>query len=601
LSFLFWRSNCPAPADPPGRSAFSARFGSLNLVADNGAEITGRRQADQPLHRGKFWFAFDGWPIFPPTLLHRTGAPAGRTDRQPLAIFSKLLADVGPSSLPSVGGAFVVLTVWPEIGHVSCFRSLNGSRTCYWARSGHSVAISTRAAAICRLPGFGLEEDPAWMSRFFALDSTVSYGKTPFLDVNELLPGQTLALDESCINLETAAPEADGFEAPESPSDWIRAFAHTFDQAVTETLPASGKTAIMLSGGLDSGPIAAVAAGGPERSAGTLEIISWSLQNFPDADEWAWIDKLARHLKLPAHRIQGNACMPFSDLDSDQADEDFPNYNAFRPLILECYRSASERGHSVILNGATGDNIYPHPRYRLFDALVRADAAEAVQIIFVALKNSMWQKSLELPEFRFIAGELLRRFKNTKPVPPDWLQKHARTHLAEPTGAPDPWLKALGPHRIKRLARDIMMPSISGDLARENRFAARYGLDRRDPFRNPDLLRLMLEIPHSLVYREGTDKWIMREAMRGKLPEDFRTKPRTGILSSFYEAGYRANLPAIKELLNRHDEWQQWVRRNYVHKVLRREFPEPRDALLIGNCIGYTLWQRKLRAQQAMK
>ena len=92
-------------------------------------------------------------------------------------------------------------------------------------------------------------------------------------------------------------------------------------------------------------------------------------------------------------------------------------------------------------------------------------------------------------------------------------------------------------------------PRMPGQMTHENLFSQRYGVERRDPFQNEALVKLMLEMPVSMSFRDGMDKWVMREAMRGRMPEKLRTKGRTGLLNSFLQMGFERNREKLKRFL----------------------------------------------------
>ncbi|WP_376697525.1 asparagine synthase-related protein [Wenzhouxiangella sp. EGI_FJ10305] len=586
-------------AEQPG----GINSGPYALVSDNGIECIDRRPGSSPdrpsTHYG--WIAVDGWTHLSADLLAGAGATAAAAEKTPLRYIARLVQAHGPSILRAVGGGFVAVVVFPDSGLVQCYRSRNGSRTCYWAHAGESLAIASSAARIARLPAFCSDEDPEWISGFFSSQSGLLPGRSPFFGVNELLPAELLTARDSRIEhrrdpFYVAAPDpAEQIPSPSCanhPSQYaVDRFSATFRRAVQTTLPEMESPAIMLSGGLDSGPVAAVATELLSHSGRKPAVISWSLEEYPEADEWPWISMLARHLGLKTHRVRCGARLPFSDLTTRMIDKDFPNFNAFRPLVIECYARARDLGYTVVLNGAAGDRIYPEPRYRLYDTLARNGIAAGLKLAVEVAHRHGITGCHRAPEFRYLARRIVGRRVADRQQIPDWLTPEASASLRRP----DPWPPEAGRHRIPEFAGSLLAPLTPGSLARENRFAQRYGIDRRDPFLDPELLRFMLALPHSMVYADGTTKWIMRESMRGRLPEQFRTKSRTGLLGSFYEAGYRANLPNIRALLLDHREWRKWVREDYLEKVLKQDSPESRDAMLVANCIGYTLWRQRLK------
>ena len=120
------------------------------------------------------------------------------------------------------------------------------------------------------------------------------------------------------------------------------------------------------------------------------------------------------------------------------------------------------------------------------------------------------------------------------------------------------------------------------------------GLQRRDPFHDPELIQLFLEMPFSMTYRNKTSKYVMRRAMEGRLPERIVQKQRTGILNSFLIEGFYRNSDAIRELLHERREWRQWVRQDLIDRALDRERASHMDRAIAGLVVAYSLWKEKL-------
>ena len=198
------------------------------------------------------------------------------------------------------------------------------------------------------------------------------------------------------------------------------------------------------------------------------------------------------------------------------------------------------------------------------------------------------------PNFRHWAGRPLRRLRHRRVPPPEWLTKAAIDCLPET----DRWPPEADRHPLPEYASHLIGQAMAWGIAHENLFSQRYGVERRDPFQNEALVKLMLEMPVSMSFRDGMDKWVMREAMRGWMPEKLRTKGRTGLLNSFLQMGFERNREKLKRfLLEEHTDWQRWVRRDYVRDVLEGRIDSERGLLVIGNCVGYSLWLRRLEEE----
>jgi asparagine synthase (glutamine-hydrolysing) len=60
------------------------------------------------------------------------------------------------------------------------------------------------------------------------------------------------------------------------------------------------------------------------------------------------------------------------------------------------------------------------------------------------------------------------------------------------------------------------------------RSATRFGLESRHPFNDHRLVEFAAALPNELCYRDGQPKFVVRQAMRGLLPEGIRTQGKQG-------------------------------------------------------------------------
>jgi len=129
--------------------------------------------------------------------------------------------------------------------------------------------------------------------------------------------------------------------------------------------------------------------------------------------------------------------------------------------------------------------------------------------------------------------------------------------------------------------------------------ASRYGLERRDPFQDPELIRLMWNLPAILGWKDGKEKWIMREAMRDILPAWHLQKGRTGLLHRFHDRGRIVHRARIQEFLgDQRAVWQDWFQPEFIEAELATNPVDRRGEMALIHCIGYTLWRQKLNQLQ---
>ena len=316
--------------------------------------------------------------------------------------------------------------------------------------------------------------------------------------------------------------------------------------------PKNGPVACMLSGGMDSGPMAESAVQRMREEGRSLVPISWTLPEQPSADESKWIWILCRHLGVEA-RLFAPKERALGDLDENLVNPDWPAFNPYRKLVETCYRTARDAGCEIILNGNAGDDIYVPPEL-LYRLLFKQGEYRAIwrDLVFIFGRAGVRGLLSHAP----VRRELGRLRPGRGSRPPEWLAASATElwhSLGEAADSFD-W------HSSPALAEQMLGPRMTHGRAHEQYFALRNGVERRDPYHDEDLVGFMLHAPASLSIRDGRTKWIMREAMKGRLPERFRLKGRTGIMSPFFTAGLRANREAVSDLLFRErPEWQEWV------------------------------------------
>ena len=101
----------------------------------------------------------------------------------------------------------------------------------------------------------------------------------------------------------------------------------------------------MLSGGMDSGPLAALAQRRLSGEGRVLTAYSWSLPGYPNADESAEITVCARHVGCGLQLLPGSAEWPMRDLATWPVNPNSPLANCFRrPQARDLPRRRRRKG-----------------------------------------------------------------------------------------------------------------------------------------------------------------------------------------------------------------------------------------------------------------
>ncbi|MCZ7599795.1 MAG: asparagine synthetase B family protein [Gammaproteobacteria bacterium] len=414
---------------------------------------------------------------------------------------------------------------------VTVVRDRLGGRVAYWGRLEHLVAVSDRAEIVAEVVGSRTEENPRFLAHFFALKGGAPVGQSAFRGVNELVPGGCLTIDGRVLKrTESHFPSRRRWRFP---PQWIEAFYEAFRTAVSDAVGGHESIAVMLSGGMDSAPIMAVAREILEQQYRRPVAVSWAFPGYPASDESRWIIEASDFARVERRMFRADEFLPFSSLGADLVSPGSPALNPFRLTINACYHSAAAAGCSVVLNGSRGDLLYSNYPYLLYDLIRRRDFPNLWRELGGLIARNGLRNTMHNPMARYAVSRLLGRTPREPPAP-EWLTPWACSHL----DANQLWPPESNDYPFPRYAATLLGSPMSYGPAQENEFAQRIGIERREPFQSSRLIRLMLEAPVLMSHNRQLSKWIMTQAMDGRLPASVRLKPRTGRLDEIYKKGF---------------------------------------------------------------
>lgn len=531
----------------------------------------------------KCWLLCDGFIARP----RRFDAVAPTQDLGWLA--EALLRD-GVNALDTLRGQYAICFINGGSGEMIAARDRLGGQALYWHRIESVTAVASKSRDLARLPWCGAAENPGFMSECFALHGQHDPDTTAFAHVNEVAPGGCVRFPAHDVRVHRSPLEVTPPPACRTPNDWVDAFEGVFRQAVQDAVGEHGDVAVMLSGGLDSVPVLSTASGVLRGRNRRISAVSWVLPDFPENDESTWIRKAAEAAGIELETFDGGRFMPFSNLSEATLSPELPSYNSFRDILLACYRRASDRGCAMVLAATRGDMIYAQ-RFAVLDDLIRRKDWPRLWAELGYLYRRLGISGMYRdPAVRYPAARIKKRWRGGVRSPRQaWLTEYAVEHAPERVSWPPEARHYPNPAH----AHQLLGPAMTFGTAQENDFCQRFGVERRDPFHSEALVGLMLHAPVMLSHMQGQAKWIMREAMRGRIPEPIRVKERTGILTSFIKAGFARHREQIREFLLDQDDsvWARYVRPAYVRDVLAAPEPPESGLVVICGCIGYTLWR----------
>jgi asparagine synthase (glutamine-hydrolysing) len=475
-------------------------------------------------------------------------------------LFARYFDQRGIAGLAAVLGSWAAVVDDSPRGQAWLMRDPMGGRSltylagesgAYWV--GHDAGELLEAA---RRP---VRLDPRYLSSLFACREAEAT-TTPFWGVVAVPPGHAVRLyAEGSDTLE--------FWRPALPTGMARRPAVELEEELRVRLRdavacrvADGEaTGLLLSGGLDSVPIAAMARQvlGPSRA---LAAFSWVFDRYPEADERSLITLASGQLDLQSNLLPGDDELPLGPTDSWPVHPGTPEQNPYRRLHERAYEAAAAKGTRVLLSGMCGDQLWSGSETWLRDAWSRGRYGAAAGELFWHLATG---HSLR-PALADITGgrrrEPAERFS--------WLTAEAVSALPDFAAQRRRFADFPRPHQA-----ELLLGAANGHgFAVEAYFARRYGLELRYPLRDRRLVELVLGLPTADISHRGVSRALLRRALAGLVPNAIlarRSKARfTGL---FVDGVYGASRHRVAALVRKPNAaWRRFVRSEEIEGALAK-------------------------------
>lgn len=311
-----------------------------------------------------------------------------------------------------------------------------------------------------------------------------------------------------------------------------------FVEAVRCRMRATTKpVGVFLSGGIDSGSIAATAAWLRKRGGAVpeLRMFCWAFECVPECDERHISDQLVKHYDLPVTYVSADASPPLADYPAHGPDRDEPFVGVYQPLIERAVETAHAQGVQLVLSGDRGDLMMGN-WIGGYLAAVRTDG-------WIELWNELrahrrWSRDT--------SASILRRFV----LRPGWdavIKRLDRTDTGQRTSYPA-WMAPSFAHRVglddlvsggsglpipvggysrRQRYRAVFMPMHMRGVTWSERTHARFGTGFADPWSDRRIAEFVVAVPQQVIgYPGGPEKLLARQAMSGIMPDQVRRAAR---------------------------------------------------------------------------
>jgi asparagine synthase (glutamine-hydrolysing) len=435
-------------------------------------------------------------------------------------------------------GDFALAVYDPDRGVTLLARDSMGMRPLYYGRGTHVALFASEAAAMLRhpavRPGLDLSE---------AADLMVGRcgGRTTlFRDICPVPPGGLVMLRDEA-DAERIGMARPALSAPASgPAGLADALRRLLEEAVAERIPARGRAAILVSGGLDSSSIAVLAHGLARNGQASAPVgIQNVFSGMPACDERVWTQPLVdmgialRHVEACDHLLPGSPeleqtlegpCLGWEGIAHAQCE-----------LVRQC-------GAEVVLTGDCAAHHWVAARDAAARALVEGRlGALSWQVRDLHSLARLLRPGLVEP----LMHDLRLATGRARVSLPSWLDRG----FAEQSGLIDRLRDDQRPRVVGRRPEHVagLAGSVGRAITWRNRHFSRLGVDLRCPLMDTRVIDFLHSLPVTDVHAACEDRVILRRAMAGLLPDSLRTRTAKAVFLPYMEHGLRTHGEAMLE------------------------------------------------------
>lgn len=423
---------------------------------------------------------------------------------------------LGEAGVARAEGMFVLVV--PERAGLVLIRDQVGARTLFYARAGGSWAASTSLRALRRWPALGTSMNLAAVRSFLTF-AYLPGEETLLTGVREVLPGRVvrLAADGSVTRSVYWEPhERVVRPVPEDPAEYVRTLRSLLERATADRLPVAEPAAVLLSGGIDSSLVTALAARLHDRPVRTYSIA------FGDGlpNELGYSGLVAAHCRTRHRVLSVSGTTVASRLADAAALLDSPVGDPLTVPNLLLAEAVAADGATCVLNGEGGDPVFGGPKNlpMLVQEMHRTPGAPWDEDRATAYLRSYRKCWTDLPDL-LTAGAL--EALRDAPLP----QRFVAPYLGGGAG---------NPYRMGHLLNQLLHCNLRTKgahhiLTKVERLTASQGIEGRSPLFDRRVIDHAFATPPEFKLRGAAEKWILKEAVRDLLPATVVDRPKSGM------------------------------------------------------------------------
>lgn len=417
----------------------------------------------------------------------------------------------GVEAFARLNGMWALALADRRSGRLVLCRDHFGIKPLYYAEAGGRLLFASEIKALLRSPALEPVVDDQALYEYLAFGLHDHRPETFFRGIRRLPAAHYAVVDANGVHLVRYWQPRLRRDGDADPGR----FAAAFRTSVARRLIADVPVGACLSGGLDSSTIVALMAELlreqlPDAASlrGRVKTFSAVFDGDP-IDESEYIQVAVDHSGADTDYIRPDSRTFVGDLGRLVWAQDEP-FVSTGPYAQWTVMEEAARHVTVVLDGQGGDELLAgYVPYQL--VYLRQLLRERRWAVF--LREAWAARDVLAPLVRRGRREARRPFPGRRLLEPAWTARRDPPDDRRP--ADD--LK-------RRLLEDVTTYSLPALLRYEDRNSMAHSLESRVPWLDQDLVERILALPERAIIRDGWARILLREGMRGRLPEKIRLR-----------------------------------------------------------------------------
>lgn len=383
-----------------------------------------------------------------------------------------------------------------------------GVKPLFYSQTGRELIFGSEIKSLLTHPAISPRVRREGLAEIMILGPAHTPGATPFADIHELEPGCQAMLDHQGFKIKRYWRLKSQVHE-DSDRQTVHRVRELLEDAVTRQLVSDVPLCTLLSGGLDSSAITAFAANS-HPGLDTYSVDYQDSERYFAANGYEtnldrpWIEKVSGFLKTNHHYEFINNEELASSLALAVQGHDLPGMTDIDSSLF-LFSQLVKKGATVGLSGECADEVFGgYPWFHRPDLI---NMGGYPWIKHIDERASYWQRDI-------------REWLN----PESYVGQHYQEAMEQVPDLPGETVQEARLRSIGYLSITRFLPVL---LARKDRMSMLASLEVRVPFADHHLVEYVWNIPWPIKNWGGQAKGVLREALKGLLPDDILLRPKT--------------------------------------------------------------------------